>query len=58
MKYLENIIFLFNEINPCEFAKVINKTHVVVVSTNRSWGRPPFIGENKFKRNSRHTCGD
>jgi hypothetical protein len=34
MKNVEDIRFHFNEINPFEIAEIINKAHIIIVSTN------------------------
>jgi hypothetical protein len=38
-----------HKINPREFAKVINKTYVIFVATNRNGDKTPNIRINKFK---------
>jgi hypothetical protein len=38
-----------HKINLREFAKVINKTYVIFVATNRNGDRTPNIRINKFK---------
>jgi len=45
-KTLKNFRFATQQIYPCEFAMIINETHIVVVSTNRTRRRTPYIGEN------------
>jgi hypothetical protein len=55
MKFLKHIRFLFQKIYLSEFAIIINKTHIVLISTKRFRGRAPNIRKYKFKRRSRHT---
>jgi hypothetical protein len=40
---------VIHKINPCEFAKVINKANVILKSTNKSGRRTPNIGKDKLK---------
>jgi hypothetical protein len=34
---------MFQKIDPSEFGEDINKINIVIVSTNRAWGRPPQV---------------
>jgi hypothetical protein len=43
LKFLQNFIFVFNKIDPSEFAKIINETHIVFKPTNRFRCRAPYI---------------
>jgi hypothetical protein len=55
MKTLKNFRFVSTKINPCKLTKIINKAHIVIVSSNRSWSRTPYIREDKVQRIIRHT---
>jgi hypothetical protein len=33
------------KIDPSKFAKIINEGNIILVPTNRCWGRPPYIGK-------------
>jgi hypothetical protein len=46
---LKNFRFVSKKVNPSKFAKIINKAHIVIVSSNRSWSRTPYIRENKVQ---------
>jgi hypothetical protein len=48
LKFLKNFRFMLKEVNPHEFAKIINKRNILIVSSNRRGGRAPNIRENKF----------
>jgi hypothetical protein len=48
MKTLKNIRLLFEEINPCKFAEIIDKTHIIFVLIDRIGRRAPHIQKNKF----------
>ena len=49
-KDIKHIRFTFKQIKPCETTIGINKTDIVIVTTDRSLGMAPYIGINKFKR--------
>jgi hypothetical protein len=49
-KVLKNFRFVTQEINPSKFTVIIDKTHIILVSSNRSWCRTPYIQKNKFER--------
>jgi hypothetical protein len=52
----ENVLHISSinhKINPREFFKVINKTNVIFIATNRYRGRTRDIRMNEFKRHSR-----
>jgi hypothetical protein len=34
---------IMHEIDPCEFAKIINEPNIIFVTTNRNWCIPPYI---------------
>jgi hypothetical protein len=38
MKFLKDIRFIFQQIDPCKLAKIINKTNIVFISSNRIRG--------------------
>jgi hypothetical protein len=40
---IKNIRLAFKEIKPCEATISINKTHIIIVTTNRGLCRPPHI---------------
>jgi hypothetical protein len=40
---IKNIRLAFKEVKPREVTISINKTHIIIVTTNRSLGRPPHI---------------
>jgi hypothetical protein len=48
METLKNIRFLFEEINPCQFAEIIDKTHIIFVLIDRIGHMAPHIRKNKF----------
>ena len=48
-KNLEHVGTFFEEINPRIFAIIIYEAHIICVSTNRGWGRPPHIRKNKLQ---------
>jgi hypothetical protein len=54
---LKNFRFVSKKVNPSKFAKIINKAHIVIVSSNRGWSRTPYIRENKVQGIIRHTKG-
>jgi hypothetical protein len=41
-----------HKINPCEFCKVINKTDIILITTNTNWSGAPNIRMNNFKWHS------
>jgi hypothetical protein len=52
LKHHKNVLCIssvIHKINPCEFAKVINKANVILKSTNKSGRRTPNIGKDKLK---------
>lgn len=55
MKLLKNFRFILDMINPCKFAIIINKTHIIFLSTNRFRCRTTYIRKNKLKRETRYT---
>jgi hypothetical protein len=55
MEDLKDLIFVMNEIDPCEFAKIINKINIIVFPSNRCGCRTSHIGMNKFQRDHGHT---
>jgi hypothetical protein len=57
MEALKNFRFVSKKVNPSKFAKIINKAHIVIVSSNRGWSRTPYIRENKVQGIIRHTKG-
>jgi hypothetical protein len=48
---------VIHKINPCEFAKVINKANVILKSINKSGRRIPNIRKDKLKWRSRSMNG-
>jgi hypothetical protein len=54
-KDIKHIRFAFNKVEPSKTTKSINKSHIIVVSTNRSLGRTPHIKINKLKRRSSYS---
>jgi hypothetical protein len=57
METLENFRLVSKEKNPSEFAKIINKRHIIIVPPNRSWSWTPYIREDKVQGIIRHTKG-
>jgi hypothetical protein len=57
-KSLINIRTFFEQINPSEFAKVIDKAYIICMFPNRKRCRPPYIRKNLFQRDSGSTGGD
>jgi hypothetical protein len=55
MKTLKNFRFVSKKINPCKLTEIINKAHIVIVSSNISWSGTPYIREDKVQRIIRHT---
>jgi hypothetical protein len=56
LKLKENILnfrFGMKEKNPGEFAEIVNKTHIILKTTNRGYSRAPNICINELKRSSR-----
>jgi hypothetical protein len=43
MKNLKDIRFFLEKVDPCILAKIINETHVVGITPNRSRSRPPYV---------------
>jgi hypothetical protein len=54
-KDIKHIRFAFKKVETSKTTKSINKTHTIVVSTNRNLGRTPHIGINKLKRRSSYS---
>jgi len=50
MEALKNFRFVSQQIDPSKFAEIINKAHIISISSNRWESRSPYIGEDKFKR--------
>ena len=48
MKNMKNFRSMSDKINPCKFAKIINKADIVIFAIKRIWGRPPYIGKDQF----------
>jgi hypothetical protein len=48
-----NFRFAMKEKNPREFTEIVNKTHIVLKTTNRSYSQAPNISINELKRSSR-----
>jgi len=48
MKTLKNFALVAQQIDPSELAEIINKTHIISISSNSWESRAPNIGENKF----------
>jgi hypothetical protein len=38
-----------HKINSCEFHKIINKTDIILITTNINWSGTPNIRMNNFK---------
>ena len=49
-KALKNFGFMAQKIEPNKFGMIINKTDIIIVASNRSWGRPPYIRKNEVHR--------
>jgi hypothetical protein len=49
---------LFEQINPGELAKIINKAYIVCMFPNRKRSWTPYIRKDLFQRNSGSTGGD
>jgi len=43
MESLKDFGFMFEEIDPCEFAIIINETNIKIVLANRGGSRSPYI---------------
>jgi hypothetical protein len=52
METLKNIGFLFEKINPCKFAEIIGKTHIIFVLIDRIGCRTPHIQKKQVLRDS------
>lgn len=48
-KNVLNLCSIYQKINPCEFCKVINKTDIISITTNRNWSETPNIRMSNFK---------
>jgi hypothetical protein len=55
MKFLEDFGFKLDKINLGKLTIVINKTHIVFITTNRFKGSTPNIRKHKFKKMIRNT---
>jgi hypothetical protein len=55
MKALKKFRFVSKEINPSKFTEIINEANIIIVSSNRSWSRTPYIREHKVQGVIRHT---
>jgi hypothetical protein len=47
-KFLENLILVLKQIYPSKLTKIINKTDIIFVTSNRLARRTPYITKNKF----------
>jgi hypothetical protein len=56
-KSLINIRTLFEQINPGEFTKIIDKAYIVCMFSHRERGRTPYIREHLLQWSSRDTRG-
>jgi hypothetical protein len=56
LKLLKHLGFELDEINPCEFAKVVNEANIILLSADRFWCRTPDIGIDKLQGKFSHTC--
>jgi hypothetical protein len=54
-KLLKNFRFKLEKINLSKFNKVINKTNIVFLPSNRIRSKAPYIRKNKLKRLRRNT---
>jgi hypothetical protein len=43
LKVLENFIFVFDKVNPSKFAKIVNKTHIILEPANGFGRRASYI---------------
>ena len=43
MEFLENLRFVAQQIDPCEFAKIINEANIKIVLANRGGSGSPYI---------------
>jgi hypothetical protein len=50
-----NIRFKINRVDPRVFSEIIDETHVVLKTINRTNGRTPNISVNKLQRRCRNT---
>lgn len=57
LKLGKNLRFVFKEIDPSEFAKVIDETNIINFIANRVYSRTPYIGKHKLQRFNRNTTG-
>jgi hypothetical protein len=48
MKYIEYFRTMFNQIDPCKLAEIINEANIIVLMTKRIRGRSPYIGINQL----------
>jgi hypothetical protein len=48
MKYIEYFRTMFNKIDPCKFAEIINEANIIILTTKRIRGRPPYIRINQL----------
>jgi hypothetical protein len=42
-EFLEHLGLMFEQIDPCEFTKVINEANIIFISSNGVTGRVPYI---------------
>jgi hypothetical protein len=49
VKSLEYFRFGFNRIEPYELTKIVDKTHILFILTNRFFGWPPDIRKYELK---------
>jgi hypothetical protein len=42
-EFLEHLGLMFEQIDPCEFTKVINEANIIFISSNGITGRVPYI---------------
>jgi hypothetical protein len=58
-KSLINIRTCFKQIDPSEFAKIINKAYIICMFSHRERGRTPYIREYLLQGSSGNTgeCG-
>jgi hypothetical protein len=52
LKFLKSLEYLrleFQQVNPCEFAKVVNKANIVCFISHRIQDRAPNVREDKLK---------
>jgi hypothetical protein len=57
LKFLENFRFMLKQIDPSEFAKVINETNIIFISSNRIASKTPTL-ENMSSKGAVETLED